>query len=709
MTMTNEYHGDARSVTQAGRVDRFEQHLHFHGTDARPPERPMSIPAEPTLLVDRRDEHHTLHDVLDRSSAANGSSGSGAGAVLIALCGLSGIGKSTLARSFAWQVHERFEDGFCYTDWHGHPVSGSAELARSCLRKLGTAEHELPAADRDALQLLRDRTRGRRMGFVFDGLVHPRQLLDLRLAAPESMILFTSQHAASEFSSDGVSSIDLEPLSRHHAIELLARITGTDPVVTDPDVGRLVELCGYTPLALEFVGRKIRRLKHWTPRRAADWLAGSAHRGEMLRDNPEVRDTLELAVTDLPAEQAELYRLLGATPCRTFDTATVAELLDADPADAEDLLYELHAANLVLESEPGRFHLHDLVRIHAIEHAGKLEPGDSERAHHRLVTRYRRMGAHADRAVMEPSRLRVAGDEHLVASEENPFTKPTALRWLETEFANIVALVHHASGRGDHETVLALCDGALWTLHNHHKHYEGTLRAFELAIGAADGRDDPLAGARMRILRTRLLMECRRFAEAHEQALEAREKAASTGHRQVLASAYEFHGRVYLEQEHYEPALELFRAAWEISERLGKPRGMALVEHFAARAHSGLGDQRKALEYLESAAARLADFPNDRRTSAKVRLTTGVVLRRMGRHRQAVEQLERAVVELSSHRSAEDDEKLLFELAAPFEEMAASLREIGERDRAEECLREAVAIYERAGSPRAERLRSGTG
>ncbi|MGJ7908714.1 NB-ARC domain-containing protein [Actinopolyspora sp. H202] len=706
--MTNEYHGEAHHVVQAGRVESFEQHLHFHGAAARPPERPVSIPAEPTLLVDRQHEHRTLHSVLERSSAANRSSDSGSGAVLIALCGLSGIGKSTLARSFAWQVHERFEDGFCYTDWHGHPVSGSAELARSCLRKLGTAERELPAADQDALQLLRDRTRGRSMGFVFDGLVHPRWLLDLRLAAPESMILFTSQHGAAEFSSDGVSSLDLEPLSRDHAIELLARITDTDLAATDPDVERLVELCGHTPLALEFVGRKIRRLKHWTPRRAADWLADPAHGREILLDNPEVRDTLELAVTDLPPEQVELYRLLGAIPCRTFDTATVAALLDAEPADAEDLLYELHAANLVRESEPGRFHLHDLVRLHASEHAGALAPGDAERAHRRLITRYRRMGAHADRAVMEPSRLRVAGDEHLVTSEENPFTKPTALRWLETEFGNIVALVHHASRCGDHESVLALCDGALWTLHNHHKHYEETLRAFELAIEAADRQNEPLAEARMRILRTRLLMESHRFVEAHEQALEARETAANTGHRQVLASAYEFHGRVYLEQEHYEPAVELFRSAWEISERLGKPRGMALVEHFLAQAHSGLGEQGKALEYLATAAERLADFPHDRRTSAKVKLTTGVVRQRMGLHRQAVEQLERAVAELSSHHSDEDDEKMLFELAAPFECLVPSLRELGERDRAEKCLREAVAIYERAGSPKAERLRAGT-
>ncbi|SDK54854.1 NB-ARC domain-containing protein [Actinopolyspora mzabensis] len=706
--MTNEYHGDAQHVVQAARVESFEQHLHFHRAETKPPERPMSIPAEPTLLVDREYEHHTLHRVLERSSAANGSSDSGSGAVLIALCGLSGIGKSTLARSFAWQVHERFEDGFCYTDWHGHPVSGSAELARSCLRKLGTAERELPSTDQDALQLLRDRTRGRRMGFVFDGLVHPRQLLKLRLAAPESMILFTSQHGAAEFSSDGVSSIDLEPLSRDHAIELLTRITDTDLAGTDPDVERLVERCGHTPLALEFVGRKIRRLKHWTPRRAAEWLADPAHGREMLLDNPEVRDTLELAVTDLPAEQAELYRLLGAIPCRTFDTATIAALLDTDSTHAADLLYELHAANLVRESEPERFHLHDLVRLHASEHAGALDPRDTERAHRRLVTRYRRMGAHADRAVMEPSRLRVAGDEHLVASEGNPFTKPAALRWLETEFANILALVHHASRRGDHETVLALCDGALWTLHNHHKHYEETLRAFELAIDAADRRDDRSAGARMRILRTRVLMECHRFAEAHAQALEARETAASTGHRQVLAAAYEFHGRVYLEQERYAPAVGLFRSAWEISERLGKPRGMALVEHFLAQAHSGLGEQEKALEFLETAAARLADFPNDWRTSAKVKLTTGVVRQRMGLHRQAVEQLERAVAELSSHQSDEDDEKLLFELAAPFEYLVPSLRELGEPDRAEKCLREAVAIYERAGSPKAERLRAGT-
>ncbi|KGI80281.1 hypothetical protein IL38_17600 [Actinopolyspora erythraea] len=704
--MTNEYRGDAHNVVQAGQVGGFEQHLHFHGPGTAPPERfperPVSVPAEPVLLVDRQCERDRLHRALGNSSHANGSSG----ATLIALCGLSGIGKSTLARSFSWQVHERFEDGFCYIDCHARPDAGHGELARSCLRRIGIADQDIPALDKDAVQLLRDRTRGRRMGFVFDGLVRPHQLRELKLAAPESMILFTSQHRAAEFPSTEVSSIDLDRLSHEHAVELLARITETDLDATDPDVVRLVERCGRTPLALEFVGRKIRRLAHWTPRRAADWLADPEHGLQVLHDNPEVRDTLELAVTDLPADQAVLYRLLGVSPCLTFETGAVAALLDTDHEEAEDLLHELRAANLVRGPDNGRFHLHDLVRVHAGERAEDLDGESSEAAHRRLVTHYRRLGAHADRAVMEPSRMRVAGDEDLVLGEDNPFTKPGALRWLEAEFPNILALVHDARHRGDDETVLALCDGALWTLHNHHKHYEETLRAFEVATGAADRLGDPVALARTRILRTRVLMECHRFAEAHEQADRAREAAASAGHRQVLASAYEFHGRVYLEQRDYESATELFRSAWEISEQLGKPRGMALVEHFTAQAHSGLGEQEKALEYLETAAARLADFPNDWRTSAKVKVTTGVVLRRMGRHRQAVERLELAIAELSAHRCEEHDEKLLFELASPFEELARSLRELGEGERAEKCLREAAAIYERAGSPKAERVRA---
>ncbi|NYH79281.1 tetratricopeptide (TPR) repeat protein [Actinopolyspora biskrensis] len=702
--MTNEFHGDAHNAVQAAHIEQVTLHYH-QAREESPARRRNSLPPGPRLLVDRRSDNRRLHEALDRAA----DDGETTGTVLIALCGISGVGKSTLARSFSWEVQDRFEDGFHYVDCHGLAPSGPGELALLCLRRLGTAERDLPASGGEALVLLHELTRDRRMGFVFDGLVHPRHLLQLRIAAPESLILFTSQYSADEFSSDGVSSIDLEPLSDEHAIELLARITETRLDAEDPDAKRLVELCGNMPLALESVGKKIKRLKHWTPRRAADWLADPSHKPEFLRDNPRVRDTLELVVTDLPADQTELYRLLGTVPCRTFDVATTAALLDTAPTEAEDLLYELHAANLLRESEPGRFHLHDLVRAHAGEHAKALDREHSERAHRRLVTRYRRLGAHADRAVMEANRLRVAGDEDLVAPERNPFTKRTALRWLETELPNILALLHDAELRGDDETVLALCDGALWTLHNYHKHYDETLRAFGTAVEAAERRADTLALARMRILRTRVLMELHHFTAAHEQAREAVETAVNSGHRQVLASAHEFHGRVYLEEESYESAIEPLVRSWEINSALGKQRGMALVEHFAAQAHSGLGDQGTALERLETATARLKDFPNDWRTPARIRLTRGIVYQRLGRHEEAVEQLGAAVREMSAHQSDSDDERLLFDLAQPFERLAPSLRELGEDDRAAQCLREAAAIYEHAGSPRAARLRAELG
>jgi hypothetical protein len=56
---------------------------------------------------------------------------------------------------------------------------------------------------------------------------------------------------------------------------------------------------------------------------------------------------------------------LGLIPGPDFDTHATAALTGSDPATAARLLENLVDQNLVIHYLPGRYRLHDLIRLHA--------------------------------------------------------------------------------------------------------------------------------------------------------------------------------------------------------------------------------------------------------------------------------------------------------------------------------------------------------
>ena len=116
---------------------------------------------------------------------------------------------------------------------------------------------------------------------------------------------------------------------------------------------------------------------------------------------------------------------------------------------------------------------------------------------------------------MEPTRLRV-GDPDVDGT--NPFGgKQAALEWLERERPNLLAVVGVCAENDWHEDVIAVCDGPLWALHHHHKHYADTLTALRHAVVSAAALGNPAVEARMRSLRSQLLVETGEVVQAQEE------------------------------------------------------------------------------------------------------------------------------------------------------------------------------------------------
>ena len=682
--VTNENSGEARNLVQAETVSGGI-HYYSAGPEVKAP---AQLPAEPFIFVDREDDKARLDALL-----AGERDGQHAACALIS--GLGGTGKTALACHWLYRVRTRFEHGQIYFDCHTRSAVGVAELLEHCLRALDVPGDQMPTTLEGMEAELRTRTSGRRLVLWFDNVSDPQEVLRLRPASAESLLLLTSRHSAEELALDGVESVRLKKLDLDSALRLLADTCGRQRVDAEPEAARrIVELCDGLPIALRIVAGRLCK-RPWRLSRVADELADEGQRLDRLVENgyPVVRVALDLAIDGLDTPQRQLYGLLGIVPCPTFSAAAVAAMAGMTEADAEELLHQLHDMHLLERDDQDHFRFHDLVRLHA----QRLRPVDADDALRRLVTWYRRQGAFADRAVMEPSRLRVGRDDGLV-TDKNPFDHESALHWLERERINILSVAEESAKRDWHHVVISLCDSPLWTLHNQHKHYRDTLASLKLAIAAAGAEGDLVAEARMRSLRTRLLMEQHEFDAAHAEGQRACDTAWRSGNRRILASAQEFHGRVYLEQGSWGQAASLFEQALSINAELGRPRGMALQEHFLGQALDGKGEHEKALRYLEKALERFADFPDDRRTPDRIRVSMGAALRNLGRHDEAIESLSTAVAGFRSRQVS-------FDLAKPLEMLADSLDARGDPAAAQEHRREALQIYEQARHPAAQRLR----
>ena len=484
--------------------------------------------------------------------------------------------------------------------------------------------------------------------------------------------------------------VALRGLDHDYALEALRAVCGRARVDSEPEAAeRIARRCGWLPIALRVVARRLRRRTEWSLQEAADELADLDGLAEPLER--VVRNALDFAVADLSGGAAELYRLLSVVPGPSFPAGAVAALAALSERESERELKELHQAGLVEKDDFGGYRFVGFVR----EHAGVQPEIPGERAALlRLIAWYRRQGAFADCAVTGLERLRVTD----VPAEENPFGKDEGKKWLVRERVNVLAALHSAAAEGRHAAVVALCDGPLWALHNQHKHYRDTLAAFRAGVQSAEVLGEPVAEARMRALTTRVLMELGEFDAAHAEGERALEVAELSGHRRMVASAAEFRGRVHLEQASFSDALPYFERARAINAELGKSRGQALQEYFIGWCHDGLGEYDRAQRHLDAALELLRAVPYEDRIPARVRVALGRVHQHRGEHEQAVAAF-RAAIEGVRERGAS------FDLVDPLTLLAEAQVVRGETAAARENLATAAEIAEQQQSPRAGGIR----
>lgn len=435
------------------------------GTSA--PRRVRSLSVAATTPVLPHDISSFTGREADLAKLMSAARGAGGVVGIYAIDGMAGVGKSAFAVHAAHALAARFPDGQIFLQLHAHtsgqqPVNATDALA-SLLLTTGVAAEQIPAALHDRAALWRSHLAGRRILLLLDDAAGHEQVEPLLPGTPGSLVLITSRRHLSAL--DDATSICLDILPPDEAAALLTRLAGRpDLDGADPAVEVVNRLCGHLPLAIGMLARRLHHHPTWSAARLADDLAAAYDRLEFMHsENLSVAAALDLSYQDLTVGQQQLLRRLGLHPGTDIDPYAAAALDDSTLAAARRGLDDLFDHHLVTEPAIGRYRMHNLIREYASALAQTDDPDDRESAIVRLTDYYvsaaTAIGRHFNRSHPAVSKTPAEIPELL--------TRKDAASWMESERANMHAIVDYAAVRGWPTPGLAIATAMSGFLNTH--------------------------------------------------------------------------------------------------------------------------------------------------------------------------------------------------------------------------------------------------
>jgi DNA-binding SARP family transcriptional activator len=420
------------------------------------------------------------------------------GVPIVALSGASGVGKTALAIHAAHRLIDRFPEGQLYVNLHGataglQALRPLAVLGRF-LRALGMEPAAVPGDLEEASAAFRSRVAHRRLLTVLDNAASATQVAPLLPASSGCGVLVTSRRILVDL--DGEYQLHLDVLAPGSALEVLARRAGQKRVATEPEAAaEVARCCEYLPLALRIAGARLAARPGWPVRVLAERLADAQRRlDELQLAEVGVRTSFavskqQLTASDDPVDRAAAFAfpLLGALDGPEASVAVTARLLDIAEDAAERLLERLVDAQLLETPSPGRYRMHDLLRLYAREFTGEQHP---EQVRAAALTRALGLyvaGAWRALALLRPGDHRLARMDSRWSKGGPEFADDReALGWLDAERTNLLAAVQQAAATpGVPDEIVIQLGLALSAFFGVRSHWEDWAQVGQTALGVA--------------------------------------------------------------------------------------------------------------------------------------------------------------------------------------------------------------------------------
>jgi tetratricopeptide (TPR) repeat protein/transcriptional regulator with XRE-family HTH domain len=621
-------------------------------------------------------------------------------AAIYAIGGMAGVGKTAFAVHAAHLLAPRFPDGQIFLPLHGHtpghrPVDPAEALA-SLLQTAGVAPQQIPPDLEPRIRLWRDYLVDKQVLLLFDDAAGHEQVRPLLPGTAGSLVLVTSRRHLTAL--EDAQAISIETLSPESAADLLIRVASrSDLSAADGAIQEIAKLCGYLPLAVGMLARKLHHHSSWTPAgMAADLAAARDRLGLMTAENLSVAAAFDLSYQDLTPDQQRMFRRLGLHPGVDIDAYAAAALDDTELITARCQLEAIYDQYLVTEPSEGRYRFHDLISAHARSLVAGDPAEERTAAVDRLLDYYLNAALAADRYLIRRTpATRVARptapDSHPVIPELAD--REQAIAWMNAERLDLHAAVRYAAAHDRAREAIGIA-AAMHGFLRSQGHWVEALTLYQTALSAACQLGDLLAqaGALADLGDVQTLSgDYQAATDTHEQALRL---YRDLGDRLGEANALNKLATVQQAMGKNRPATANLVAALALHRDLGDPLGEANDLNQLGVVQYETGDYRAATNSHQQAL--------ELRRQLGDKLGEATALLRLGALQQATGDYPSATVSLTLALGLHRRSGYRFGEATVLGQLCGVLLETGNYAEASVTQREALVLYQVLGYPRGE-------
>jgi DNA-binding SARP family transcriptional activator/tetratricopeptide (TPR) repeat protein len=518
--------------------------------------------------------------------------------------GPGGVGKTWLALRWAHDNAHRFPDGQFYVNLRGfdpgrEPLPAEAAV-RGLLYGLGVTAAAVPPDPDSQVALYRSLVAGRRILLVLDNARASAQVEPLLPGSASCATLITGRTGlAGLVAGHSARPVPLGVLDAAESAEVLAGHLGAARLAEEPGAAaELIRHCAGLSLALGIVaGRAALAPELPLAALAADLRESSARldgldSGELRGD---LRAVLAASLAAVRPAAAELFGRLGSAPGPDIALAAVRCLTGLTRAELMPSLRDLVDGHLVQEHQPGRYRMHDLVRLYAVEIGGDPAP-----VRDRLLGYYAGTALAADRS-LDPTRNQGCRGSAGATGPVPAVTDPTdAVVWFADEHQVLLSCVAQAAECGADDRVLALVQGMTTYLERRGRwHDRAALQQVAIRSAVRLGDRGAEAVARRGLAIAQIWLGA--YDDAAEQLSAARELFGAIEDRTGLAAAHRTTARMYARRHRHADALGHDERALALFESTENVAGQATVLNAIGWHHAHLGRPEAAVEHCHRA------------------------------------------------------------------------------------------------------------